>query len=78
MNLKVSLDESLAVVAAAERARIFADQAITSAACGEMVTAIETAASVRTEASAAELSVDRGRRAMDTSRVILLGWLQGK
>lgn len=78
INLKVSLDESLAVVAAAERARIFADQAITSATYGEMATAIETAASVRTEASAAELSAERSRRAMDTSRAILLGWLQGK
>ncbi|KAK8908127.1 hypothetical protein QC760_003989 [Botrytis cinerea] len=78
INLKVSLDESLAVVAAAERARIFADQAITSATYGEMATAIETAASVRTEASAAELSAERIRRAMDTSRAILLGWLQGK
>ncbi|KAM0139432.1 hypothetical protein ACHAP3_003203 [Botrytis cinerea] len=78
MNLKVSLDESLAVVAAAERARIFADQAITSATYGEMATAIETAASVRTEASAAELSAERSRRAMDTSRAILLGWLQGR
>ncbi|KAF7923807.1 uncharacterized protein EAE98_007625 [Botrytis deweyae] len=78
ISLTDSLNESLAVVAAAERARILADQAITSATYGEMATARGTAASVRTEAFTAELSVERGRRAMDTARAILLGWLQGK
>ncbi|TGO25553.1 hypothetical protein BPAE_0078g00520 [Botrytis paeoniae] len=78
ISLTDSLNESLLVVAAAERARIIADQAITSATYGEMATARGTAASVKTEASAAEISVERGRRAMDTAREILLGWLQGK
>ncbi|TGO78694.1 hypothetical protein BELL_0057g00080 [Botrytis elliptica] len=78
ISLTDSLNESLAVVAAAEIARILADQAITSATYGEMATARGTAASVRSEASTAELSVERGRRAMDTARAILLGWLQGK
>ncbi|KAF7895713.1 uncharacterized protein EAF01_009675 [Botrytis porri] len=78
IRLTDSLNESLAVVAAAERARILADQAITSATYGEMAIARENAASVRTEASTAELSVERGRRAMDTARTILLGWLRGK
>ncbi|THV48289.1 hypothetical protein BGAL_0257g00060 [Botrytis galanthina] len=78
ISLTDSLNESLAVVAAAERARILADQAITSATYGEMATARGTAASVRSEAATAEISLERGRKAMDIARAILLEWLQGK
>ncbi|TGO41865.1 hypothetical protein BHYA_0015g00280 [Botrytis hyacinthi] len=78
INLTDSLNESLAVSAAAERARILADQVIISATYGEMATARGIAASVKTEASTAEISLERGRKAMDIARTILLEWLQGK
>ncbi|KAF7881421.1 hypothetical protein EAF00_011790 [Botryotinia globosa] len=75
---KYATAASNAVYQLRQRARILADQAIISATYGEMATARGTAASIKTEASAAESSLERGRKAMDIARAILLEWLQGK
>lgn len=78
VNLTEALDQSLRVAAGAEKARVWAEQAVKAATYGEMVAARKVAGFVATEAGAAEVAVEGGRKALNAARGVLLGWLQEK